>query len=151
MPKNVPLAEVQRNPGIQFVKDERGQYDEKIVILKELDGSVAAAKHVIEELPAGAVLDSVYLRNLDDSAIVTGDSVGLGTTADPDKWGERTHASNLDSNGDEWFFTPTVNDPLPAAADLELRSTDGSGAAAGTLAGKWAVKITGRRISKVGV
>jgi hypothetical protein len=149
MPKVVPLAEVQRNPGIQYVRDERGQYDEKFVLVGELDGTVAAAKHVLGELPMGAVIDDAYIYNVEDSAIVTGTDVGLGTTADPDKWGELTHLNTLDDAGDEWFFSPTKNDPLPAAVDLELRSTNGSGTAAGTLDGKWRYKITGHVVSKI--
>lgn len=149
MLKQVPLDEVTRNPGLSRGNGERAKYDETFTLLAEIDGSVAALSHVLDELPEGAVVEQAYIRNKTASVIATGTAVALGITGELDRYGELTHAGNLAAEGAEWHFTADANDPLPAASNLLFSSTNGSGSGAGTVNGTWYVKVTGKISSKI--
>ena len=143
----VPVALVQDNPPIQFGQDQQNQYDKTFIALREVDGSSAAAfQAVLDALPIGSVVEHIYMRNVGASAIVTGTAVGFGTSADPDKYAEATHQAG---DGAEYWLSADANNPLSAAADFRITPTNGSGTAAGTLAGTYQLKITGRVCSKI--
>lgn len=93
-------------------------------------GAVATVE-VAEDLEVGDIMLGAAL-NVDVATTGAGGAtkVGIGTAADPDKYG-KTAALTLDSKSPGQLFNPTT--VLSAAEDLILTAVDNDGAALGTI------------------
>lgn len=95
-----------------------------------------------ESLKLGDVVLGHKITSVTGQTLATGTHTSLGYAADPDYLGEHADAL-LDGDGES--VTSAYATPLVASADraLQIASTNGSGADAGTLIGDYLIQIWG--------
>jgi hypothetical protein len=110
------------------------------VISERIEQSAAATATLAQKLPPNAHIDYVEFKNVTAITFVTGDSMSLGTIADPDAFFEfGSYTVTIDSVATQVLTPETLS--RTAASDLVVTSTDDSGDLAGTWAGTLDVVI----------
>lgn len=139
----VPLANVTTTGVVRLGKDW-GDVDVVPFSLEcRITPGSAAIKHTFPvDLPANAVVDAVHIHPYAASTIVTGTSVGIGVTGDPDEYIEIAE-NDVDAVGENVTTLANRVSPSTSAKTLFLHSTNGSGTGAGTITGDWGIRVTG--------
>jgi hypothetical protein len=108
--------------------------------------AAAAANVAVVTLPAKHLVERIIVKAqaVGANPIATGTHMGVGITGDPDYFGELAEA--VVDNSDEAFIASLPGAPLYISSNTSmlLASTNGSGAAAGSLTGTWLVHVSGR-------
>lgn len=96
-----------------------------------VDMSAAAANSFAAvTIPAGSVVTGLALHVPNTISASTATNLSVGTSSDPDKYGEfDLTAGDYEQPQNQWAS------PLASDEDIVISATDGSGAAAGTIGG----------------
>jgi len=94
-------------------------------------------------LPAGFVIEAIVIKAVTDATFATATHLSMGDGTDPDLFFEVAKAS-VDGKNDEYKYLFTTPQLMSAATTVHIESTNGSGAAAGTVTGTFDVLVTGR-------
>lgn len=109
-------------------------------ILEQIVQTAAATATLKQKLPANAHVEYIDLKNTTAITLVTGNSLSVGTVADPDAIEEfASYTATLNAVVGS-YVTPTRLSRT-AESDIVVTSTNGSGALAGTWAGTLDVLI----------
>ena len=149
MTKAIPLSEVGTTVKSLSARDFFNSGSEERVLIREVDGSTAAGTHEVFDIPVGAEIVSIYVRNKTAATFATGTHLGLGITGDLNKYAEIL-GTGIDAAGDEYWAKADVSQIINAGESLIFASTNGSGTGAGTVAGTWYVMVVIRTHSKIG-
>jgi len=114
----------------------------------EFDTAAVASVTTDGEIPAGSIVNGVYVITEDGLTFATGTHLVVGTAADPDRFGEIIGTS-MDAAGDVWKNTAIMAAPVAVdtAVAVQIGPSDGAGSGssvlAGTVAGKAYVRVCG--------
>jgi len=111
------------------------RYRHGMILEKANQASAGAEKILKNKLPPNAFIEYIELKNDGAITFVTGDSIGVGTVADPDAITEFDSYTTTDGSQVDVFLGQPTRLSRTAESDIVLTSTNGSGAEAGTWAG----------------
>lgn len=151
-PAAIPASDWETSKGLRFVTEESTGLNRFVICDEVVVASAAANADLPTKIPANSVVDGLIVTTPNGVTLVTGTHTGVGTSGDPDLFAEIASAS-LNAAGETVYDTAIAAAPVAVASETTVRiaSTNGSGAAAGTLAGTVRVWITGRTYNRVAV
>lgn len=136
--------------GVRPVLEEASTFVPFILVDELTIASPAANGDFTVKIPPNTLVESLIVRTSGGITLATGTHVGVGISGDPDLFAEIAAAS-LNEAGETVYVGTITTTPVFRAAETTIRvaSTNGSGTAAGTLAGNVQIVVSGRRYVSV--